>query len=143
VVLARAPGEQHCREQKQRALHGQEVDQVDDPTLRQHREGQQQQQRRAEVQELQVEGGAGYHVLQPPNNRCTSKPSTANRNAPARYSGARKTRSFADTVSISARPTPATASFTPSRGMEAISAPGPLPPVETPHGRNNAKPIHA
>ena len=64
------------------------------------------------VQELQVPGQRSH--VHAPNNSRTSNPSTANRKAVARNSGARNTRSLADNVSIRARPAPAISSFTPS-----------------------------
>src|SRR5262249_27528359 len=101
---------------------------IHDTSLPKHGERQQQQQCCAQVQQLQVEGYAAHpaHAAQAPSNRCTSRPRTANRKARARNSGARKTRSFADTVSISASAKPATASLTPSTGIEARRAAGPL-----------------
>ena len=59
-----------------------------------------------EIEELQIEAGYGHGLVRAPQARSnwwTRSPSTANRNAVARNSGARNTRTFADTVSISAR----------------------------------------
>ena len=47
-------------------------------------------------------------------------PITASRNAPARNSGTRKMRILADSVSISARPAPPTASFRTSAGAASL-----------------------
>ena len=50
VVLAGAPGEQQRRHEQHCALYREKVDEVHDAPLREHRKGQQQQQRRTEVQ---------------------------------------------------------------------------------------------
>src|SRR5215831_11621571 len=141
VRLARAPGEEQRGGKQHRSLHRQQVDQINDAALGEHREGQEQEQCGAQVEQLQIQRGTGHS--QAPSSRCTRSPSTAKRNAVARNSGARNTRSFADTVSIKASSAPAAASFTPSSGIEASSAAGLLRPVDTPQGTKSAKPMQA
>ena len=61
-------------------------------------------------------------------------------NAVPRNSGARKIRIFAETVSISARRKPPTASLTTSAGS-ASSSPVASPPCAIPNGKNSAMPM--
>jgi len=65
VMLARALREEECRRQKQHPLHREEVHKVNDATLRQHTEGQQQQKRRTEIQQLQIEGRPDHTIRLP------------------------------------------------------------------------------
>ncbi len=69
-------------------------------------------------------------------------PSTASRNAVARNSGARKMRSFADTVSVTASATPPTMSFAASAST-AVGSPPHRPASAMPHGTKSAMPIVA
>ncbi len=131
------PREEQGRHAEQPALYRQQIHQRHDASLRQHREGHQEQQRGAGVQQLYVER-FGDHG-QPSSKRCTSIPRTAKMKAPARNSGARNTRSLAEKVSINARPTPAKASLTASTGSEAAAAPGRPRPDGMPHGMKQRK----
>ena len=83
-------------------------------------------------------------MRQAPSRRCTSSPSTANRKAVAKNSGARNTRSFADS-GLDQRERSAAISELHRRaaGSRQASAAGPLAPVETPQGTNSAKPMQA
>src|SRR6516162_7311292 len=136
-----APGDEERRDEEHRPLHGEEIDEVHDAALGEHRERQEQQEGCAQVEELEVERDTGHGQTR--SSRCTRSPSTAKRKAVARNSGARKTRSFADTVSSTARSAPATASLAASTGIEARSATGALSRVERPQGMNKAKPMQA
>ena len=85
--------------------------------------------------------GNAFMFTAPSNNR-TSSPSTANRKAVARNSGARKTRSFADTVSMNANPMPAANSLKPSNMTDTAKLNG-ASLVAMPQGIKTAKPMHA
>src|ERR1700690_1311479 len=137
---AGAPRGQQGGDAQYGALQREQVDQGDDPALRQHGEGQEQQQRRERVQDLQIDRQR-LHAHAPSNSR-TNNPSTANRKAVARNSGAAKTRNFADTVSISANPPPAMGSFTPSNTTASAKFTGAWL-VAMPQGTKTAKPMQA
>src|SRR5579885_3295199 len=120
-----------------RALGGEQVEQAEDAPLREHGEGQQQQHRGGEMDELGGPRQVGHAQL--PSSSRTKSPSTASRNAVARNSGARKMRILALTVSSSARPAPAAANLSATTGR-AASIPEPTR-SGSPQGRNSAKPM--
>src|SRR5678815_5843051 len=136
--LAGAPRHQQRGNAEQRTLERKQIDEGNDPPLRQHGERHQQQHRGARVEQLQVPRRIRHR--QAPSNRWTSMPSTANRNAVARNSGARNTRSFAETVSMNAMPTPASTSFA-ARTNDDTARPSGAWLVDRPHGMNRAKPM--
>ena len=117
VRLPGPPGDDRGRGGKRQALRGEQVDQREHAPLREHRECQQQQDRREEVDELRVERGrhcsaAEQQVDQhrrapragtrcrgtPVRGRCASSP-TASRSAPARI---RRSPSFATRIGAAA-----------------------------------------
>src|SRR5665213_2858471 len=130
-----------CRGYRERqSLCRVQVDQRQHAALREHREGQQQQQRRQQVNELRVERSDG-HANQLPSSRLTSIASTASRNAVPRNSGARKIRSLADSVSIRASAAPPQRSLATRIGAAPSSARQSLPSA-MPKGKKSASPMH-
>src|SRR5262245_3739670 len=116
-------------------LGREKVDERKDAPLRQHGEGEQQQHRREQVDELRAV--VGEH--QRSSSTCTSRASTASMNAVPRNSGARKMRIFALTISIAASAAPPAASLAANAGS-ARTRPSKSPPWATRNGKNNASP---
>src|SRR6187200_977624 len=121
------------RQRKHQPLRGEQVDQRNDPALREHRERKQQEDGREEIDQLLADRERRHDQL--PSSRLTSIPSTASRKAVPRNSGARKMRIFAESVSITASDAPPIASFRTSAGA-APSIATKSAPSAMPNGKN-------
>src|SRR5262249_54567353 len=137
VALGRDHGDHHRGQKKDEPLRGEKVDEGNDAPLRQHGEGEEQQDGGEEVDELR----AVVREHQRSSSTCTSRASTASMNAVPRNSGARKMRIFALSISIAASAAPPTASLAANAGS-ARTSPSQSPPWATPNGKNSASPMH-
>ena len=93
VVLVGGPGHDHGGNAQHQSLPGEQVDQRQHAALRQHGEGDQQQQCGEQVDEL----AGQVHAMLSSSRKWMSMPSTASRKAVPRNSGTRKMRILADT----------------------------------------------